>query len=201
MTPRPPAALLHLFPEFPAWALAPFLGEMFAPVPESYVPSDGMNVILSSTSHAEAASDVPDPTGSRWLVSIQTAWIIGSGRSLRAQLWCDDRPADLPFGARLSHLLLPEGVFPLSAPNTRPRHSPELAATRWEPRPITSRVGATERAHRDLLRRWQAITDPQVQHEIAGFWLGHDLPILADLGLATLQLASAQPAPRSQRHT
>jgi hypothetical protein len=44
----------------------------------------------------------------------------------------------------------------------------------------------------DILRRWQAIPDAAVRAEITAFWLGHSLPDLAELGLATLQLTAPE---------
>jgi hypothetical protein len=100
-----------------------------------------------------------------------------AGEDVNANGFC----TPFPFGARRAEVEL------MSADHG-------VAGRRWCPTLLGTRDDLEDcyqaRVRRDILYRLQVITDPVTQREIISFWLGHDLPELAELGLAAVQVLS-----------
>jgi hypothetical protein len=163
-THQPPAALALLFPELPEWALAPFLGRESVTVP---FPHD-------EHIHIRAGTEAPN----QWESNISRIW----RPRMHAGWYFERHLCPIPFGMHTEMLLTND-------PGREDRMhwvpvNADLLATWGE-----AQADFTP-AHNDILRRWQAIADPLAQQELMNFWLGHDIPAMAALGLATLRLAT-----------
>jgi hypothetical protein len=159
-TTPPPPALALLFPELPAWALAPFLAAPYLEVP--FEPRTKLSIVGTHLSGDSSA------TTWDWLIQIRR----GHNNTLEAQLLFGGFLTGQPFGADSAQVTL--------TPDDTPTTSP------WKPAYKGSPLYKAQ-IHQDLLLRWHAITDPTAQQEILKFWLGHELPALAELGMAVLQ--------------
>jgi hypothetical protein len=157
----PPRTLRLLFPELPDWAVAPFLGEAYVPLPPP--TSEGRWYAAAGQFHE-----------AYW----QCCVLPQSDAALVAVWWYNGRTSLFPFGANRAEI--------------RPTAHLPRARTRWSPVATEKDRVLDHRGEdtRDLAKRWARIADPTARQEILGFWLGHELPQLADLGLALLNPAA-----------
>jgi hypothetical protein len=72
--------------------------------------------------------------------------------------------------------------------------------THWERSPLevppSPPITVLDAAQRDLLMRWQRIPEAAARQAILGFWVGHTIPLLAELGLRALHSAPQGAMPR-----
>jgi hypothetical protein len=169
-THRPPAAMAHLFPEVPAWAIAPFLGGEYLPVPfPAQRHATFVDASLPLGANDGCTINGRDAPCATWHVNITR-----QGESEVAAWWFRGVPSGLPFLTSTARIYRGGGM---DTPTEQWR-VPQERNTSFGPH-------AAE-ALRDLRARWEAITDRTVRAEIVFYWLGHDIPALAELGMACL---------------
>jgi hypothetical protein len=193
-------AFCRLFPEFPSWAIAPFTGAPQEPfrVPEAFAAKTKKLIGPRGKSRREERIQfrVAPDTGAPWDASratvhlsreemVPTPWHLESGqwhmmiqRETGAELVAFWRywawATVVPFGTRMAFGT--RDVRQPPAPWTPRRHAADA--------PLPDH--ATPQIHADILTRWETL-DPTSQDVLTRFWLGHELPELAALGMATLQ--------------
>jgi hypothetical protein len=186
-------ALAHLFPELPPWLLRPLMG---AP----YEPLCADNALRGTTTDHPASAPLPHRAlhlhiGTRWVDSVHDTPLT---RSALQSLSCavegfevaldssrDQQRLHITFRHRIDRTqgtIAPFGAAFVSC-------DPRAPGAIW--RNITHSFTRTEppspTGQATLLRRWAALPDPRDRTLVQGFWIGHPEPVLAQLGLATLQ--------------
>jgi hypothetical protein len=158
-------SLRQLFPDVSDWAIAPLLGATYSEVP--HLDEKGSHKLRLG----------PHP-GTGWEFLVQQL----TGGTLVAECLFDGRSAPIPFGCVHALLIKRTGGRPLHTRYWRPQYC--TRSPLWQ-------AGAREaRAREDLLRRWRAIPDQDARELIQSFWIGHEHPALAELGMGTLNTAA-----------
>jgi hypothetical protein len=185
LTPATQRALVQLFPEFPPWALLPLVGGPFAPF-----QVDQRHALQEPFKRHTRQRRTHLTVGSTWKDPEDVVPLDASGIALYAfyvegfelTLEYRDDPGQhlVSFEYQLARQRVPFGISLAisptpNAPWTHPEEASNLAA---------SFLHSPARAA--ILRRWAAVPDRQDRELIAHFWLGHTIPVLAELGMVAL---------------
>jgi hypothetical protein len=179
-------ALVQLFPEFPPWILTPLMGVDYTPLAVDarhacVAPRDSpYRAITLPVAHAWE----PPPTVVPWENSGLTEYSLTvegfTVGLVLSKLWRQYR-ITLVHGSDLA--VAPFGAWLADCTHEEPASTVWIAVA-----PRAEECVTSPEAHRTLVQRWAAIPDPNARARIQQFWLGHPIPALAALGMATLDV-------------